>query len=142
MSFFSFFFFFVSTSISRGAAFCSSAAKFLFWRDLRARACNLCSHLCVPRARVSSPSVTDGIMFCVSTCAYTVNERIGRKGKQEGERRGRHEARGGGRGEGGGREGGRGGGEPVTSNYTARFIIYRRQFLLPPRRCIRPTIEG
>lgn len=40
-------------------------------------------------------------MFCVSTCAYTVNERIGRKGKQEGERRGRHEARG---GEGGEKE--------------------------------------
>jgi len=38
--------------------------------------------------------------------------------------------------------GGRGARKPVTSNYTARFIIYCRQFLLPPRRCIRPAIEG
>jgi hypothetical protein len=104
----------------------------LFARDgnirfaVRARACNLRScATCACRARVSSRSAANNML---STCVVHGERGRGRE-RQEGER---EERKGAGDGEG----------EPVSSNYTARFIIYRRQFLLPSRRCIRPTIEG
>lgn len=101
----------------RGQAF-SASRKYFFWRGLHGGACNHGSHLCVSSTRLLREAPRT--QHVVHVCAWRA-----RRGEQR-EKNGR-----GGRGkESGGRRGAR---KPVTSNYTARFIIYCRQFLLPPR---------
>lgn len=98
----------------------SATREYFFWHGLHGEACNLGLHLCVSSTRLPAKRHEHNM-------SSTRGERRGeqREKNGEGERRRRRGAR-----------------KPVTSNYTARFIIYCRQFLLPPRRCIRPTIEG
>lgn len=85
------------------------------------RACNLSLHLCVPSTRLLAKCHGQHVVH-----VYTwLSERREAKWERNGD----------------GEWWGSAAREPVTSNYTARFIIYCRQFLLPPRRCIRPAIE-
>lgn len=84
------------------------------------RACNLSLHLCVPSTRLLAKCHGQHV---VHVYTWLSEKRAKWERNGDGEWRG-SAAR-----------------EPVTSNYTARFIIYCRQFLLPPRRCIRPAIE-
>lgn len=96
------------------------AREYFFWRGLHGGACNLGLHLCVSSTRLLAKRHEHVV--------HVYTWRAERRAKRE--KRGRRALW---------RRGAR---KPVTSNYTARFIIYCRQFLLPPRRCIRPTIEG